>query len=199
MISGMKAFIVFTSTVIFCLSCKDVSFTPKPRAYPKVEYPEKAYRHFDMDYCNFTFEYPVYAEIQQDTTFFDEKLAGLCWFDIYIPSFDSRIHCSYYPIDVSKSLDALKADAFKLVGKHNKKANYIDELRIQKLGVSGFAFDIQGPAASPFQFYLTDSTHHFFRGALYFNTQARPDSLAPIYTFVKEDIFKLIETFEWKE
>jgi hypothetical protein len=49
------------------------------------------------------------------------------------------------------------------------------------------------------QFFLTDKKNHFFRAALYFNTQVRPDSLAPIYEFVKEDVFKLIETFEWEE
>ena len=83
---------------------------------------------------------------------------------------------------------------------HNKKANYIDEMRIERAGnVSGFAFVIDGPAASPFQFYLTDSTQHFLRGALYFNTQARPDSMAPIYQFVEADILKMIETFRWTD
>ncbi|MEO0628777.1 MAG: hypothetical protein AAFY91_17410, partial [Bacteroidota bacterium] len=60
------------------------------------------------------------------------------------------------------------------------------------------AFDIEGEAASPFQFFVTDSTNHFVRGALYFNTQARPDSLAPVVAYVKEDIYKMLETFEWQ-
>jgi hypothetical protein len=49
------------------------------------------------------------------------------------------------------------------------------------------------------QFFLTDTTRHFFRGALYFNTQARPDSLAPVTAFLKEDIAVMINSFEWKE
>lgn len=175
-------------------------YTPKPRAFPKATYPEKAYRQFDKDYCSFTFEYPVYAEIQQDTLFFNEKPVHPCWFDIYFPSFDSRIHCSYYTVGREMPLQELKNDAFEMAQWHNKKANYIEEMRIQKENdVSGFAFLIEGPAASPFQFYLTDSTRHFLRGALYFNTQARPDSLAPIYQFVEEDILRMIETFRWEE
>jgi gliding motility-associated lipoprotein GldD len=186
---------------IIAVSCGgDTVFSPKPRAYPRVEYPEKAYRSFDEDYCNFTFEYPVYAEIQQDSNFFDEKPSHPCWFDIYIPGFDSRLHCSYYPISKGQDLEKFKSDAFELADWHNKKANYIEERRIEKPNnVSGFAFFIEGPAASPFQFYLTDSTHHFLRGALYFNTQVRPDSLAPIYDFVKEDIFRMIDTFSWEQ
>ena len=87
-----------------------------------------------------------------------------------------------------------------MVQKHNIKASYIEEFPIQKSeSVLGFAFNIEGPAASPFQFYLSDNKQHFLRGALYFNTQARPDSLAPIFNFVKEDIMKMINTFEWQE
>lgn len=179
---------------------EEPSYTPRPRAYPKVEYPQKAYQLFDESYCNFTFEYPRYAEIQQDTLFFGEKPAHPCWFDLFIPAFDSRLYCSYYPIEGEGSYEKLKSDAFELAAWHNKKANFIQEAPIKKEGnVNGFAFIIEGPAASPFQFYVTDSTKHFLRGALYFNTQARPDSLRPVYKFVEEDILHMIETFRWKE
>ena len=66
-------------------------------------------------------------------------------------------------------------------------------------GVGGFAFDIQGPAACPFQFYMTDSTRHFLRGALYFNAKMQPDSLAPMIQFMKQDMTKMMETIEWKK
>jgi gliding motility-associated lipoprotein GldD len=181
-------------------SCNESTPTPKPRAYPRVAYPEKAYQPFDENYCNFTFEYPTYAEIQQDTNFFEEKPAHPCWFDVYMPAFDSRLHVSYYPITPGKSFKNLKDDAFEMLDWHNKKANYIEDRRINlPNGVSGYVFLIDGPAASPLQFYLTDSTHHFLRAALYFNTQVNPDSLAPVYKFVEEDIFKMLETFEWKK
>ncbi|MEL7020921.1 MAG: hypothetical protein AAGK47_04895 [Bacteroidota bacterium] len=46
--------------------------------------------------------------------------------------------------------------------------------------------------------HLTDSTQHFLRGSLYFNAQARPDSLAPAYDFMKKEVLKMIDSFEWK-
>jgi len=64
--------------------------------------------------------------------------------------------------------------------------------------VYGIVYNVEGPAASPYQFFVTDSTHHFLRGALYFNTQARPDSLAPVAAFMKADVNRLIETLKWK-
>ena len=54
-------------------------------------------------------------------------------------------------------------------------------------------------AASPFQFYLTDSVDHFVRGALYFNVVPNNDSLAPVIDYLKDDMRHMIETFEWKK
>ena len=188
--------------IIFTAGCGqgEPIFTPKPRAFPKITFPKKDYKLFKESFCDLEFEYPVYASIQKDTAFFEEKPANECWFDIYIEEFSSKIHCSYYPVRSQMEYEKLKNDAFELVDWHRKRANYIDEILIDKPnGVKGFAFDIGGPAASQFQFYLTDESNHFLRGALYFNTKAKPDSMAPIYQFVIQDVKKLIETFRWKK
>lgn len=193
-----KYSILFVAIIMFFSSCEEPVLTPKPRGFPKVVYPEKSYQSFDEDYCSFTFHYPKYAKVVQDQLYFDEKPVDPCWFDLYFPDFDGRLYFSYYPLRNSEHLEKLKTDAFELVGKHNIKANYIDEIPIKKEdGTYGFSFEIDGPVASPFQMFLTDGDKHFLRASLYFNTQARPDSLAPIYRFLKKDIAELINTFEW--
>ena len=195
-----KTLLFIIATSLLATACEENSYTPKPRGFPKVDFPNKEYQPFDKNFCEFSFEYPKYAEIIQDTSFFDEKPADECWFDIYIPKYDARIHCSYYPIDKVNTFEKMRSDAFTLASKHNVKADYIDEIRIQKPNkVSGFLFDIQGAAASPFQFYLSDSTKHFMRGALYVKAAARPDSLQPIFEFIKTDIVHMINTFEWNK
>lgn len=197
-----KLRILFSLTLIALLwySCSDPVYTPKPRSYPRVDFPEKAFQSFTEDICNFTFEYPAYAEIQQDTNFFEEMPPNDCWFDLFYPSFDGRVHFTYVDLrQPGNHLEKLRQESFNMADWHNKRANYIDELLIQTTnGVSGIAFDIDGPAASPFQFFLTDSTQNFVRGALYFNTHVQADSMAPVIDFVREDILHLIETFEWK-
>ena len=192
-------FLMFISLGILFQACEDVIYSPKPRGFPKVIYPEKNYVPFEADYCDFSFERPDYSVIQQDTLFFEAKPIHPCWFDVFIPQFDARIHCSYYPIDENNNFDKLTNDAFVMANKHNLKANFIDDLVIRKPnGVGGIVFNIEGPVASSFQFFLSDTTSHFFRGALYFNTQARPDSLKPVIEFVKTDVMHMINTFEWK-
>jgi gliding motility-associated lipoprotein GldD len=180
-------FIVF----VFVSGCTDKQNIPKPRAYPKVEYPEKKYILFDSAACPVNFEYPAYAEIINK--------AEDCWFDLYIDTFDARIHCSYMPIDNQADFDDLISDSYEIADRINARANYMEDSRIKtEQGISGVLFEWSGPAASNMHFFLTDSTQHFFRGALYFDSKVQIDSLAPIAAFLKEDIQHLISTFKWR-
>lgn len=180
------------------IACDQPTPIPRPRAYPRVIYPQKAFQVFDKNYCAFTFQYPTYSVVQQDTGQNGVKPEDPCWFDVYYPDFECRIYCTYSKVGAGKSLDKLKADAFELVDWHNKKANYIAEERINRgPDLQGMVFSIEGPAATPFQFFITDEKQHFFRASLYFKTKINTDSLAPVYDFVKKDLRKMIETFEW--
>lgn len=184
---------------MIAFSCREeVAILPKPRTYPRVEFPTKTYDKVEIKDCAFEFEKPSYAEIVKDKFFFEEKSPDPCWFDLVFPAFNGKLHCSYYPVNNRTAFDSLVTDAFELVGKHRIKANYRDEFKIQKENnVSGVLFDLGGPVASPMQFFLTDSTQHFFRGALYFENKVNPDSMNIIHEFVKEDINKMIESFTW--
>jgi gliding motility-associated lipoprotein GldD len=117
-----------------------------------------------------------------------------------VPELNATLHCSYYPITSKNRFDELIQDAAEMANKHNVRANYIEEIPFGNKAdkVYGVLYDIDGPAASPCQFYATDSTHHFLRGALYFKTQSRPDSLAPVIAFMKKDINHLLQTLKWK-
>lgn len=185
--------------IVMLTSCEAPIYTPKPRAYPKINFPQSTgIKTFEQLGCAFRFKYPDYARVIRDKKFFEDAPPNNCWFDVEVPALKSQIHFTYYPIEQAADLQQLREDAFRLAQEHNKKANFIDELPIQKEGLSGFVFDIDGEVASPFQFYLTDSTQHFLRGSLYFNAQARPDSLAPAYDFMKKEVLKMIDSFEWK-
>ena len=65
------------------------------------------------------------------------------------------------------------------------------------LRVYGVLYDYSGVTATATQFFLTDSVNHFFRGALYFNTEVN-DSILPLNNFLKHDVKHLIESFQWQ-
>lgn len=183
---------------VLCLSsCRD--YTPKPKAYPRVIFPEHQYNLYDPKGCPFRFEKPVYSTVVNDTVFFGHKNFEPCWMTVDIRPFNGTINLTYKEINDTLKLEKLLEDAHKLSYKHTSKADYINEIGIENAhGVSGILYDVGGDAASSVQFFLTDSTRHFIRGALYFNNEPNTDSMAPVINFVKEDLRHLLKTFEWK-
>ena len=172
--------------------CRKDPMVPKPRAYPRIEYPEQGMQDFSKAECPFTFQYPVYGGI---TIKNDQP----CWFDISMPAFKAKLHCSYVPVRSKEEFDGLVLDVFRIAEKINARANYMEEMPIRNAnGAGGLSFTWTGAAASPLHFFLTHTTQHFFKAALYFEAEVKPDSLAPIVEFVEKDIDKMIASFKWK-
>lgn len=179
--------------------CGEKTFYPKPRAFPRVEYPERLYQAFLSDNCPFTFQFPTYASVEFDRQKFDGKPENACWFDLIYQPFDARLHISYFEIGKEKQLSKLMNDAFVMADKINQRSNFMDEVQVKNpYGASGLIMEFTGRAASPLQFFLTDSTNHFLKASLYFNSKVNPDSIAPIAEFVKVDVAELINTLKWE-
>lgn len=175
------------------VACRE-DYTPKPRGYFRIDLPEKQYVKFDTTYP-YTFEYPVYAKVVPDTRASSEPY----WINIDFPKFQGRIYISYKT--VKGNLNEYLEDARTFVVKHIPKAEAIDDTLIYRPAdrVFGLIYYIRGSqAASPCQFFVTDSTSRFLRGALYFNVEPNNDSLAPVLDFIEQDIRHLINTFRWK-
>lgn len=182
----------------FILACNE-EYTPKPKGYFRISFPEHAYKLYNPDYCPFSFEYPVYANISRDTVFLDTVPENPCWMDVNFPDFNGSIFLSYKEINAEHNLAKLIEDAHSLTFKHTVKASGIDESVINSENhVYGLYYNIEGNAASNIQFFATDSVKHFIRGSLYFNNEPNSDSLGPVIHFVEKDIRHLIGTLKWK-
>ncbi len=181
------------------LSACNTDFVQKERGYYRIELPKKNYQQFNEPSFPYTFEYPVYSNVISDSTFFDEKAENPYWINIDFPQFDGELHLSYKEIGRNK-FDTLVDDAFKLAYKqHTSQASAIQPIKFElPNNVSGIYFTLKGNAATANQFFATDSTKHFLRGALYFNVPPNEDSLRPVNNFLREDMQHLINTLRWK-
>ena len=179
--------------IISFLSCRENN-VPKPRGFMKIEYPDKSYALFDTN-APFRFEYPEYAKVVPDTSPSAEKY----WYNLVFKPFDATIYLSYKK--VQNNLDDFIEDSRTLVYKHSIKAEAIDEriIRQPENEVYGLLYDLSGNTASSLQFFVTDSSQHFLRGSLYFNTTPKKDSLAPIIQFIRKDVIHMLETFKWRK
>jgi len=186
--------VVLFVSVVACNS----TYTPKRKGYFKIEFPKHEYKVFDQAGYPYTFEYPVYANIVKDTTFFEDKPENPYWINIEFPRLNGKIYISYKEVG-KNDLNKLVNDAFNMTYKHSTRATEIVDSTIRtKNGVSGVFFSVGGNAATAKQFFVTDSVKHFLRGALYFDASPDADSISVVNNFVEEDMKHLINTFRWK-
>ncbi|MCD6011708.1 MAG: gldD [Flavipsychrobacter sp.] len=187
--------------IVFAVSCKPTVYPPKPPGYFKIDTPEKhAYRLFDKEGYPYTFEYPVYAEITPDSSFFEEKADNPYWININFPSLGGIINFTYKEINANQPLSYLVKRAYDLSFFHHDKAQYIDNMFFDNgQNVYVVTYKLGGDAASKYQFTATDSVKHFIRGALYFDVTPNADSLQPAYDFLERDVMHMMETLRWRK
>ena len=192
-----KVSILLAALVIACfaVSCdRQSDYLPKPRGYFRIDLPEKAYTKVDT-IEKYSFECPDYALITPDPYSPDEKN----WVNVEMPQFKGSIHLTHKPVD--DNLGEYLEDVHTMITKHLQKANGVRDSLIvnDEHHVYGLFIEMDGKGvATPMQFYLTDSTRNFVRGALYFNFKPDNDSMQPVINFIREDIDHMISTFEWK-
>jgi gliding motility-associated lipoprotein GldD len=186
--------ILFLAILTLAFSACDPTYTPKPTGYPRIEMPAHKFQEYSSA-CPFTFRYPAYAEIKRDSSVGAEP----CWFQIYFPQFNANIHMSYKDVTSKDNFLELVNDAEGFATKHSAKAEDIYDSVFYYPGQNaGVLYRIEGNTASSVQFYASDSSKHFIRGALYFNNRPNKDSLAPVIDFIRGDIDTMLRSLRFK-
>lgn len=168
----------------------DDNYVPKPSTYLALNLPERTYETY-VDTCGYQFNKPSYFNMK--------NVDNSCKRDIELTSMNGVIHLGVMRLDTT--LNEYINYAIDKVGEHKIKASAILDTSFIRSEdrVFGTLFELQGNVASPFQFYLTDSTDRFVSGAVYFNVRPNYDSIKPALNFVKKDLYEFMETLEWTE
>ena len=195
----IKQIYVIIITILLIWGCSE-KYTPKPRGYFRINFPEKKYKPLPDKYP-YQFEIPDYSVITQDSYTLDNP----DWINVEVPANKAEIHISYYQLQnqatpAHEFLNKLMEESHELAYKHTIKADAINEQVYMNPAkrVYGLVYRIEGNAASPMQFFLTDSTNNFLRGSFYIREVPNIDSLKPIIDFIEPDIIHMIETTTWK-
>ena len=194
----MKYKLLILLLFVILISCKE-KYTPKPRGYFRIDFPEKKYHFFQKD-LPYHFEIPDYAQIIPDRQNPDHP----DWINVWVPANKAEVHISYYSLHKNRQkriqeLSEFMEESRRLAYKHSIKADAINEQVFMNPAkkVYGTVYKIEGNAASPMQFFLTDSTRNFLRGAFYIREVPNIDSLEPVIDFLEPDIIHMIETTSW--
>lgn len=176
-----------------CMACNQVS-TPRPYGYYRIATPDTAYVDFAKSQGNYPYTFALSKNaVVEPRTDVNEPY----WINIVYPALNATIHCSYKP--VRNNLRELTNDALEFVYRNASFATAIPERDYMhpEVNVYGVLFDLEGNTASSCQFFVTDSTRNFFRASVYCNCPPNADSLAPVYQYLRTDVIRMVESFEW--
>lgn len=210
-------FLFFTLLTLSFFSCNS-PYTSKKKGYYKIAFPERDYLQYKNPSFPYIFEYPRYARIVHDSNYLGSMADNDYWINVDFPQFNAKFFLSYKLIGgmsvlkvkqaegkykdsaVTNTFDNLINDAFNLTNKNDVAATSInDSLFVTPNKIKGVYFKVGGNAATSRQFFMTDSSQHFLRGALYFDATPNADSLKPVLDFLEKDMKHLIQTLQWQK
>jgi gliding motility-associated lipoprotein GldD len=190
----MKRFFPLASLVLVCFAC-ETNWLPKPPGYNRIDLPRHEYNRLEEGYP-YQFDFSTQSQVEADSFNLSEKE----WINLNYKKLGAKVHLTYKKIDQNTNFKALSNDAFNLTAKHQIKAYGIEEVvLLTPNGYSAVVAELTGEVPTQFQFFVTDSTTHFLRGALYFNTALKNDSLAPVIEYIKIDLAHLINTVNFEK
>lgn len=190
----MKRFFPLAFLVLLCLACES-NWLPKPPGYNRIELPRHEYQRLEQGYP-YQLDFSTHSRVEADSFNLGEKE----WINLNYKDFGAKVHLTYKKIDQSTDFKTLSNDAFNLTAKHQIKAYGIEEgILLTPNGYVAVVAELSGEVPTQFQFFVTDSTSNFLRGAVYFNSALKNDSLAPIIEYIKLDMAHLINSVNFEK
>jgi gliding motility-associated lipoprotein GldD len=158
--------------------------------------PKPAYQHWDS-VLPFVFDYSKHASLD-----FQNKERNLFWVDIYYPSLSAMFKMTCF--QVKNNLNNYIREEEELVMFHVDR-RMVDDIQYSTVNdpiarVFGRLYELEGKhVATPFKFWLTDSSQYFVKGTLFFDFAPNNDSLAPIIDYLKRDALFMVESWQWRK
>ena len=221
----MKKYTILAFACLLLCACHNNDYTPKPYAYLRIDLPEHNYWLVDTLPTSidgqtmpdvvlpFLFEANDSAELtlkkpRQVATFMadgsikpDRLKYDEVWLDINYPQWNGVIFLTYKHLHGIDDLRGQIDTSSRLLEQHYQFTSGVEEQEYEdrENHVYGTVYYLRGSrVASTCQFWLTDSSSHFLRGALYLNHTPNNDSLAPVIDYIQADIEHLVETLRWR-
>ncbi len=189
----MRNYIFVIFIVLF--GCENY-FLTKQSAYLRLDYPKPEYKLIDDKDFPFFFEANTILSEISDIDINPESID----FIINYNQLNAQINFQYKNVNSNEKLNAYILDLKMTIETHSTMANSvkIKDYSLKEKNIFGRIFDLSGDVASPYQFYLTDSTNNIISGLVYFNIKPNYDSILPAINYIENDIIHLIESFNWK-
>ncbi|HYG52381.1 MAG TPA: gliding motility-associated protein GldE [Flavobacteriales bacterium] len=188
-------FIILPLFMAMMVSCGDTTTTPRPRGYMRIELPPHEYDSIPAN--------QPFTCLKNKTAVYQQKALGRSeqyYAELSYPKLKATHYLTYIEINNDSMLAELIDDCHQLAYNHSGKADDIVPVKIEypEHKVYGLIYEFKGNAATPLQFYVTDSTNNFLRGSLYFYARPNFDSIKPVLDYVRTDLDEGLKSLQWK-
>ena len=185
--------LLIAGVIFVFVSCNNTP-TPRPHGYFRIDpYP---INYKSQSLGNIILQVNDSAQCDTPST---QAHDGVHWLNIQYPRYNATIYLSYIPL--SNNLDRLMAESIELVYRQNVNTEQVEAIAYEAPDEKLYAtlYALSPESATPVQFIVTDSTQYLLRGALYFDSPVKTDSVAPSLHYIEDDIIYLIESITRSE
>lgn len=184
----MRYWIYAISIILLTTACRETA-TPRPDGYFRIDAYPATYKEVKVGNITLNINDSALCNVPPGA----EDNNGTEWLNITYPRYNATIYLSY--ITLHNNLDRLMAESIELVYRQNVNTEQVEAIAYEDeaAGLHATLFALSPESATPIQFIATDSTQYLLRGALYFDSPVKADSVAPSLQYIEEDIMVLIE------
>lgn len=185
---------LFIVGMIFIFTACHHTATPLPRSYFRIDSYPASYKHHSLGNISILVNDSARCVTPQSHTSEDVH-----WLNVEYPRYNATIYLSYIPL--KDNLDRLMRESIELVYRQNINTEQVEAIAYEDKDIDLYAtlYALSAESATPVQFIATDSSQYLLRGALYFNSPVKSDSVAPSIQYIEEDIMQLIESIRTKQ
>ena len=120
-----------------------------------------------------------------------------CNYEIMYNELNAKIYFSNIIVDNNMEIISRKFDE-----KVFNNSEFADQILTSEFSnpykdVFSKVYFFVGESPSNIQFFITDSTQNFLSASLLFDSKPNYDSLLPYIHYIRNDIKKIIESFDW--
>ena len=179
---------VIIGIVLLATSCHGGS-TPRPNGYFRIDAYPSSYSPISLGNISIQINDSAQCIIPSMHCGKDRH-----WLNVVYPRYNATIYLSYIPL--RNNLDRLMSESIELVYRQNVNTEQVEAITYENSESEVYAtlFTLSAESATPIQFIATDSSQYLLRGALYFDTPVKSDSVAPSLHYIENDIMYLIES-----
>jgi len=194
------------------VSCNDKKPVPKPLCYLRTDFPEHTYTTTVIKHPCFAYQFDLGNSYSVENYFLNQERSFFYFNQRLITKFnarqiidlgtlDGRLELYSFLLPSRDSLNSLINFSNDLVDEEKIKADSIKFTRYleSERRVFGTFYQIHGNAAINFRFHLTDSSKRFVLGFVMLNCRPNYDSLRPTLDYLKVDLDRMMQSFQWKK